>query len=168
MSRNRFLERKTFDFFSAILKISSGIEQRLLLSWLYGFNGSVKLDHSFLLSLQQYIQWSLLENESIHLLLGILLRQYDRHGENLCSPNDFSLFLFCLLFPSFKLEGYVVEKINEVDANRTFKYGEIIINHVQALKNQRENVVEALWIRIENALVRPMDWRLKFWMIGFF
>jgi len=146
------LNNISIDYF-AILKVSSGIEQRLLLSWLYGFNGQVKLDHSFLLSLQQYIQWSLLEIESIHLLLGILIRQFDRHGENLCSLNEFSLFIFCLLFPSFKIEGYVVEKINEVDANRTFKYGEIIVNHLQVLKNQRDNLIEALWIRIENALV---------------
>jgi len=144
------------DYF-AILKISTGIEQRLLLTWLYGINGKQILNNSFLLSLQQYIQWYWLETESIHLLLGILLRQFDRHGENLCLLNDFSLFFFRLLFPSFKIDGYVTEKINDIDANRTFKYGEIIINHLQSLKNHRDNLIEALWIRIEDALVNKSN-----------
>jgi hypothetical protein len=67
--------------------------------------------------------------------------------------NDFSLFLFRLLFPSFKIDGYVTEKINDIDANRTFKYAEIIINHLQRLKTHRDDIIEALWIRIENAFV---------------
>ncbi|CAF3378103.1 unnamed protein product [Rotaria sp. Silwood1] len=138
------------DYF-AILKNSSGIEQRLLITWLYGINGKQSLNNSFLLSLQQYIQWHWLESESIHLLLGILLRQYDRHGENLCTLNDFSLFFFRLLFPSFKIDGYVTEKLNDIDANRTFNYSEIIINHLQCLKIHRDNIIESLWIRIENA-----------------
>jgi hypothetical protein len=120
---------------------------------LYGVNGKHPLNNTFLLTLQQYIQWYWLESESIHLLLGILLRQFDRHGENLCPMNDFSLFIFRLLFPSFKIDGYVTEKLNEIDANRTFKYGEIIINHVQRLKIHRDDLIEALWIRIENAFV---------------
>lgn len=141
-------------FLSAILKTSTGLEQRLLLTWLYGFNGREKLNNSYLLSLQQYIQWYWLESEGIHLLLTILLRQFDRYGENLTSLDEFSLFFFRLLFPSFKIDGYVTEKITEIDANRTFKYGEIVINHLQALKVHRNDFIEALWIRIENALVR--------------
>ncbi len=143
-----------FKFLLAILKVSTGIEQRLLLTWLYGFNGKQKLNNSFLLSLQQYVQWYWLETESIHLLLGILLRLFDRHGENLCSADDFSLFFFRLLFPSFKIDGYVTEKTNDIDANRTFKYGEMVINHLQSLKAHRDDIIEALWIRIENALVK--------------
>jgi hypothetical protein len=130
------------------------MEQRLLLTWLYGINGKQILNNSVLLSLQQYIQWYWLESESIHLLLGILLRQFDRHGENFCSLNDFSLFFFRLLFPSFKIDGYVTEKITDIDANRTFKYGEMIINHLQSMKIHRDDFIEALWIRIENALVK--------------
>lgn len=144
----------SFISLSAILKTSTGLEQRLLLTWLYGFNGREKLNNSYLLSLQQYIQWYWLESESIHLLLTILLRQFDRYGENLTSLDDFTLFFFRLLFPSFKIDGYVTEKINDIDANRTFKYGEIVINHLQALKTHRNDFIEALWIRIENALVR--------------
>ena len=96
--------------FLAILKTSTGIEQRLLVTWLYGMNGKQPLNNSYLLTLQQYIQWYWLESETIHLLLGILLRQFDRHGENLCPMDDFSLFIFRLLFPSFKIDGYVTEK----------------------------------------------------------
>jgi hypothetical protein len=152
----------------AILKTSTGIEQRLLLTWLYGINGKQMLNNSFLLSLQQYIQWHLLELESTHLLLGILLRQFDRHGENLCSLNDFSLFFFRLLFPSFKIDGYVTEKMNDTDANRTFKYGEIIINHLQCMKTHRDDFIEALWIRIENALVNKSNILFLFYFILFF
>ena len=47
-----------------------------------------------------------------------------------------------------------MEKINDIDANRTFKYGETIINHLQTMKSHRDDLIEALWIRIENALVR--------------
>ena len=144
-------------FLSAILKTSTGLEQRLLLTWLYGFNGREKLNNSYLLSLQQYIQWYWLESENIHLLLTILLRQFDRYGENLTSMDEFSLFFFRLLFPSFKIDGYVTEKITDIDANRTFKYGEIVINHLQALKVHRDDFIEALWIRIENALVRKRN-----------
>ncbi|CAF5058594.1 unnamed protein product, partial [Rotaria socialis] len=53
----------------------------------------------------------------------------------------------------FKIDGYVTEKLNGIDANKTFKYSEITINHLQCLKNQRDNITEALWIRIENAFV---------------
>jgi hypothetical protein len=67
--------------------------------------------------------------------------------------NDFSSFIFRLLFPSFKIDGYVTEKINDTDANRTFKYGEIIICHLQRSKIHRDDLIEALWIRIENAFV---------------
>ncbi|CAF0894656.1 unnamed protein product [Adineta steineri] len=148
------------DYF-ALLKVSTGIEQRLLITWLYGINGKQPLNNSCLLSLQQYIQWYWLEQESIHLLLGILLRQYDRHGENLCTMNEFSLFLFRLLFPSFKIDGYVTEKINDIDANRTFKYGELIINHLQRLKLHRDDIIEALWIRIENAFASNRTKQLK-------
>ncbi|CAF1343226.1 unnamed protein product [Adineta steineri] len=147
--------------FLALLKVSTGIEQRLLITWLYGINGRQPLNNSCLLSLQQYIQWYWLEQESIHLLLGILLRQYDRHGENLCTMNEFSLFLFRLLFPSFKIDGYVTEKINDIDANRTFKYGELIINHLQRLKLHRDDIIEALWIRIENAFASNRTKQLK-------
>lgn len=146
-------------FVLAILKTSTGFEQRFLLTWLYGFNGREKLNSSYLLSLQQYIQWYCLESESIHLLLTILLRQFDRHGENLTSLNDFVQFFFRLLFPSFKIDGYVTEKINDIDANRTFKYGEMIINHLQMLKVHRDDIIEALWIRIENALVKKIKLR---------
>ncbi|CAF3388265.1 unnamed protein product [Rotaria socialis] len=154
------LNKIWIDYF-AILKTSTGLEQRLLVTWLYGINGKQPLNNSFLLSLQQYIQWHWLEPESIHLLLGILLRQYDRHGENLCSMNDFSLFFFRLLFPSFKIDGYVTEKLNGIDANKTFKYSEITINHLQCLKNQRDNITEALWIRIENAFEKNKTKQLK-------
>lgn len=111
------------------------------------------MNNSFLLTLKQYIQWHWLEAESTHLLLGILLRQYDRHGENLCTQDDFSLFFFHLLFPSFKIDGYVTEKNNDIDSETTFTYSEIIINHLQCLKTQRDNIIEALWIRIENLFV---------------
>ena len=47
-----------------------------------------------------------------------------------------------------------MEKINDIDANRTFKYGETIINHLLTMKSHRDDLIEALWIRIENALVR--------------
>ena len=123
------------------------------MTWLYGINAKQPLNNSFLLTLQQYIQWHWLEAENVHLLLGILLRQFDRHGENLCSMNDFSSFIFRLLFPSFKIDGYVTEKINDIDATRTFKYGEIIVSHLQRLKIHRDDLIEALWIRIENAYV---------------
>lgn len=136
-----------------MLKTSTGVEQRLLITWLYGINGKQPINNSFLLSLQQYVQWNWLEEESIHLLLGILLRQYDRHGENLCKINDISLFIFRLLFPSFKIDGYVTEKLNDIDANKTFQFSEIIVNHLQRLKTQRDNIIESLWIRIENAFV---------------
>jgi len=98
------------------------------------------------------------------LLLGILLRQFDRHGENLCLLNDFSLFFFRLLFPSFKIDGYVTEKINDIDANRTFKYGEMIINHLQSMKLHRDDLIEALWIRIENALVNKNEIFFRFFL----
>ena len=151
--KKNYFKRNFLFVFVAILKTSCGIEQRLLVTWLYGINGKQLLDNSFLLSLQQYIQWYWLESDSINLLLGILLRQYDRHGENLCSLDRFSLFIFRLLFPSFKIDGYITEKINDIDANRIFKYGEIIINHLQQLKQHRDNIIEALWIRIENVFV---------------
>ena len=138
----------------AQLKSSQGIEQRLLLTWIYGLNGKRPLDRSFLLTLKQHIQWHWLEKENVHLLFGILLRQYDRHGERLFSSNELATFIFHLLFPSFKIEGYISDKRNPDEAQLTFENGEILINHIQRLKVYRNDLIEHLWIEIENAFVR--------------
>lgn len=141
----------------AILKTSRSTEQRLLVTWLYGINGKQTLDSSFLLTFQQYIQWHWLETESVHLLFGILLRQFDRHGERFCSLNEMGSFICHLLFPSFKIDGYVTEKRTEKEAERIFQYGQILVSHLQRLKTRRDDLIETVWIDIENAFVRSED-----------
>jgi hypothetical protein len=120
-------------------------------------NGKKSLDRSFLLTIQQYIQWHWLENESIHLLFGILLRQFDRHGEQLFSMNEFVSFIFHLVFPSFKIDGYVNEKRTDIEDQQRFQYSEILISHIQRLKIHRNILIETLWIELENALVCSLD-----------
>lgn len=137
-----------------MLKSSQHIEQRFILSWIYGLNGNTPIESSFLLTLKQYIQWHWLERESIQLLFGILLRQYDRHGKRLFSSNELATFIFHLLFPSFKIVGYVSEQRDQNEPQLIFENSEIIINHLQCLKVHRNVLIESLWIEIENALVR--------------
>ena len=148
----------SIDLCLAILKTSHGLEQRLLISWLYGINGKQQtLEKSVLLTFQQYIQWHWLESQSIHLLFGILLRKFDRHGEELCAINEMISFIFHLLFPSAKIDGYVSEKLNDIEAQQIFEYGEILVNHLNSLTKQRDPLIESLWIEIENAFVRRIS-----------
>jgi hypothetical protein len=137
-----------------MLKASQATEQRLLVTWLYGINGKQPLEKSFLLTLQQYIQWHWLETTSAHLLFGILLRQFDRHGESLCSMEDLVSFVFHLLFPSFKIDGYVTDKRSDIEVQRIVDYGQVFICHFQQLKHRRDPLIESIWIRIENGFVR--------------
>lgn len=139
---------------SAILKKSHGLEQRLLISWLYGLSARRPVEKSFLLTFQQYIQWHWLDDQSVQLLFGILLRKFDRHGEKFCSLNEMVSFLFHLLFPSAKIDGYVTEKLNDNEAEQIFRYGEILVNQLNCLKTERDPLIEGLWMEIEKALVR--------------
>lgn len=140
-----------------MLKTSRADEQRLLITWLYGINAKERpLDKSFLLTLEQYVQWHWLETTTVHLLFGILLRKFDRHGEQFCSFNDLISFIFHLLFPSAKIDGYIAEKLNDGEAQQIFQYGEILVNHLNCLKTQRNSLIEGLWIEIENAFVRQV------------
>ena len=66
-------------------------------------------------------------------------------------------FIFHLLFPSFKIDGYVTEKRTEMEAERIFQYGQILVNHLQRLKTSRDDLIETVWIDIENAFVRTAD-----------
>ncbi|CAF0770201.1 unnamed protein product [Didymodactylos carnosus] len=146
----------SLDYF-AILKTSKGVQQHLLITWFDGLSPNQTLDSSVFLRIQQYVQWEILEYQSLQQFLSIIFRQYDVYGTQYCSLDELSLFLHQLMF-SYKLDGYVSTeniKNNEYEYGLKFvKRTEAIVNKLQTLKSNHDDLFTALWTRLANDLTR--------------